>query len=471
MGLESSHIAQLIVTVLACIIVLVAAYAAPLKISVGILLVLIPFQPVETAYFTANALMTFVIFTALMLRQRLQFAPMIGAMLAVLFAYLITMSQLNKELYVAHGLQVIFLVSGLLVFVLAYNLAREVESPRYVVNLLVASNVLAVIYCLIQFAVGPGERLLFFGLEELSMHRNRGGGDPRLVGPFGSPTITSAYFMSMIVILAYEILHSHGFRRVAVIFLATLNLGMLMATGNRGSFLVLVASLLIFLYVFRVKIGVARAVQIFVASVIVVVGVGITLATHTEFGQLIDRLEGTTTAQGALPDTRQRIWPETWAVIPNRMWLGHGPRIMPPGEVERRGTVHPEQLVNEYPHNLFLYLLLTVGIVGTVCMFFFLLGTAWRIYQVARRERLRQTYEAGLAALGSVVVLGVLVDQFKVEFLRHSSIDYAHFVFMLFGIFLGFADRQRRRQSSGSDIPVIRTRAKLASPLSGSTSS
>jgi hypothetical protein len=275
MYLEPSQVFQLSAGLIGAILILVAAYASPLKVSVGILLFLVPFQPIETRFGSANILMTYVLFGALLLRGRLRYMPMLGPMLLVLLAYLVTISQLPKVLYFDHGLHLFFIVSGLLVFVLAYNLAREVDDPRYIVNILIAANVLSVVYCLAQFSVGPGERIVFFGMDELWMHRNRGGGDPRLVGPFGTPGITAAYFMTMTVLLAYEILHAHRRRRIALAILVCANVAMIMATANRGSFLVLIASMLGFLYLFRAEIGVLRAIRILVAFVIVLAATGV----------------------------------------------------------------------------------------------------------------------------------------------------------------------------------------------------
>jgi O-antigen ligase len=449
MYLEPSQIFQLSAAVIGAIVILVAAYAMPLRVSVGILLVMIPFQPIETRFGSANILMTYVLFGALLLRRRLQYVPMLGRLLLVLFAYLLSISQLNPALYFDHGLHLFFVVSGLLMFILAYNMAREVENPRYIINLLIAANVLAAIYCAIQFTAGPGERMIFFGIDELWMHRNRGHHDPRLVGPFGSPTISSAYFMSMTVLITYEILHSMRYKRVALIALAVANVVILLGTANRGSFLVLIVSLLGFLYLFREQLGAGRAIKILIASVVILAATGTFVATYTQFGNMFSRLESVADFEGGLPDTRQQVWPRAWSAITEKPWVGHGPMIWAPRGLERSGqTVHPDQLVMEYPHNLYLHLLVTLGVLGTACMLLFLFGVTWRICRGATKGGFAPSYDAGLVLVGALMAVGFLVDELKIEFLRHSSIDYQHFVFAVFGIFLGFADRARRQQNA-----------------------
>jgi O-antigen ligase len=442
MYLETAQIVQLSAAIIAAIVILVAAYGAPLRVSVAILLVFIPFQPVETRLGSANIVMTYVLFGALLLRRRLQYLPMLGAFAAVILAYLLSMSQLNRALYADHGLYLFFVVSGFLVFFLAYNLARESNDPRFIINIFIAANIASILYCLVQFTVGPGERLIFFGLNELWMHRNRGGGDPRLVGPFGTPGLTAAYFMSMTVMLTYEIMNSRHLRKVGLIALAATNVAMMAATANRGSFLVLLASMLLFLYLFRAQLGVKRIFQILVVSSVVLFGATALIAAYSDFGQMFSRLETTTEFTGGLPDTRQRVWPQAWRIVPEKPWLGHGPKLAMPHQVERR-SIHPEQLVLDYPHNLYLYLLVTVGIVGTMCMVYFLFSIAWKVWRAASRGIFDNEYEKGWVLVGALVIIGFLVDQLKIEFLRAGTIDYAHFIFALFGVFLGWADRAK----------------------------
>ena len=52
-------------------------------------------------------------------------------------------------------------------------------------------------------------------------------------------------------------------------------------------------------------------------------------------------------------------------------------------------------------------------------------------------------YERGWVLVGTIVIVAFLVDELKIEFLRYTTVDYGHFVFALFGIFLGWSDAAR----------------------------
>jgi O-antigen ligase len=442
--LESSQLLELSGALLAAIVIFIAAYAAPVRYSIAILLVLIPFQPIETTYGSANVVMAYVLAGALAVRGRLQYIPMLGASLAVIFAYLISMSQLPRSVYVLHGVEIISLVSAFLVFILAYNLAREETDPKSIVNMLIVTNVLCVLYCLVQFGVAPGESLELFGSKELALNKNRGEGDARLVGPFGTPGITAAYFMSMTLVVVYEWIYSEKRRRIWLALLVVANITMILATANRGSFLVLLGGLIWFVYLFRKRLGIAGVIQLIVASTIIIIGMAFMVATYTEYGQMFDRLGRTTEFEQGVPETRSVVWPAAWESFQKKPILGHGPRILQQHELRFR-HVPSEQLVGAYPHNLFLFLLVTVGVVGLLAVLFFFGRLLYGIGKGVKRGSFTSDYEKGLVSAGVIIVATFLIDELKIEFLRSGTTDYAQFMFALFGIFLGWADRGCRK--------------------------
>jgi O-antigen ligase len=180
--------------------------------------------------------------------------------------------------------------------------------------------------------------------------------------------------------------------------------------------------------------------------------------------------------ESGVPQTRQNIWPRAWAKIPERLWLGHGPFLQTESVIEKYGrSVDSDQLVMPYAHNLYLHLLLTLGLFGTACMLFLLFRTTWRIHRGSVTGSFEDQYEKGFVTLGLLVVLGFFVDQLKIEFVRHATIDYVHFVFALFGIFLGRADRARSRifaadtvmsRSIDTDVDSgLATASKVYSPI------
>lgn len=266
--------------------------------------------------------------------------------------------------------------------------------------------------------------------------------------------------MSMTLILLYEAAHSRGWRRTLILVVTLMNTTIIIATANRGSFLVLLAGLLGFMFLFRARLGFTRILQIFVAVTVVLVGTTMIVATYTEFGHMFERLTRTTEMDDGLPATRAASWPIAWENIQKKPLLGHGPKLVQRHE-RRFRQLPPEQLVSRYPHNLYLYLLVTVGILGASCMLFFFGSVAWRIHQGAKRGQFSGEYDKGLVVVGLLVVVAFLVDELKIEFLRSGTVDYAHFVFALFGIFLGWADSARAKARA----EVIAPKPKLFMPV------
>jgi hypothetical protein len=65
-----------------------------------------------------------------------------------------------------------------------------------------------------------------------------------------------------------------------------------------------------------------------------------------------------------------------------------------------------------------------------------------------------------------------LLDELKIEFLRDTTEDYAHFVFALFGIFLGWADAARARARSKEEPTKVAAAARaFATPALRTTAS
>jgi O-antigen ligase len=90
---------------------------------------------------------------------------------------------------------------------------------------------------------------------------------------------------------------------------------------------------------------------------------------------------------------------------------------------------------------LYLYLLVTVGIVGLAAMLFFFGRVLYGLAKGARHGVYDTDYEKGLVSVGFIVVATFLIDELKIEFLRNGTADYSQFMFALFGVFLGWADR------------------------------
>ncbi|MEI2791147.1 MAG: hypothetical protein V9E93_20130 [Steroidobacteraceae bacterium] len=77
---------------------------------------------------------------------------MLPAIGLIVLAYLVSLSQADRTLMSLHVIYIFQFFSCLVVFLLAYNYSRLVESERSIVNLLFLINVLVIVYCLLQLS-------------------------------------------------------------------------------------------------------------------------------------------------------------------------------------------------------------------------------------------------------------------------------------------------------------------------------
>jgi O-antigen ligase len=419
---------------------LVIASTTSLRVSVGFLLLLAPYHVVEVMTITNTVAMTYAVTVGVLLSGRTLRVPMLGSMLIVILGYLISISQVHPSLYRLHGIWLITLVAGFAMFALAYNFARNEQDPRTVPRVLIFTNVLVVGYCLIQVFLGPGESATLFGIDSLSIESNRGAGDPRLGGPFGgAPGIVAEYLALMTIFVVYEAMNSSRRWRTCLFALTGVNVALVVATGNRGGFATLVVGFIGFLYIFRRTLGAYRVTQLSALATCLFLLGSVIVTELTGFNVMFDRLSGVTELEGGIPATRQYVWPQAWQRFTEVPWFGQGPIWKLPNE--EHGVYYPGHVFFSYPHSLYLYLLVTTGVVGMTAFAVFFFSLAARYLRAARDDRHESEYVIGLVRLAPLLLLVFAVDQIRIEFLRPVFSDYQQFVFGLFGALLGLGDR------------------------------
>jgi O-antigen ligase len=411
---ETAQILQLAVAVLFAVVVFVVASGAKATRAIGLVLILIPFQLIETQYGSTNVVFTYVLAAALLSGGRLR-APFMASLLLIVFAYLASLSQTDPSMYISHATYIFQFVSGLVVFVLAYNFARDVKETISIVNVLIAMNVLVIIYCLIQLWVGPGGQFI----------------------PFGNPSVTAEYLVLMALVMCFDLIHSAGWRRRMLLLLLVTNLILLVATGNRGGFLVLMVAFPLFLFGFRRELGIVRVIQFSLGGLVALALASIVTVAYTDFGRLFERLQTVTEMDNGVPATRSEAWPTAFEKIRQHPWFGEGPRF---AGTQHAMTGDPLESENPYPHDLYLFLLRTVGIFGLTAVLAFFVR-AWIKVHRAASAAAPGSYRAGFLRIGSLLFLCFLIDQIKIEFPRNDTIDYVHFVFALVGVLVGVAAR------------------------------
>ncbi|VAX13625.1 hypothetical protein MNBD_GAMMA24-926 [hydrothermal vent metagenome] len=434
------HFAQLIGVLFATVILFLVAYRTPLRIIVSLLILLIPFQFVETRYGSSNIALTYVFFIALYLRGSIRLIPLWGVVLLILMAYMISLSQVPPSVYREHIPYLIALVSAFLVFFIIYNFVRQERDVHFIPQLLLWLNLLVIIYSIAQILIGE-TKVALFGIKEFTLTHARGGNDPRLTGPFNAVGIMAEYLVITILLIAYELVHEQsGRKRLLLYGLLASDMALLIATANRGGFLSLILGMILFLILFRRELGLRRIVGSLIAGVTLLAVGATVIINYTSYGRMFERLSQTKVEAG-VPDTRSVTWPMALEQIKNKPLLGHGPQLRLYKDFERKIPGHTPIF---FPHNLYLYLLYTVGVVGLVAFMMLFLAVMLRTRRAARYD-IGDPYLHGLLRMGALLIFIVLVDQIKLEFLRSSLIDYWHYLFMLLALFVGLADTALER--------------------------
>ena len=445
--MTSSAIWQLALGLIVVIVMFGLAVGARRTISIGALLVMIPFQMIDTKYGSSSVLIAYVLATALQLSGGLKLR-MLPALGAIVLAYSVSFALADRSILVYHGLFLFNFFSCLIVFILAYNFALMADGERAAMDVLLAINVLTIVYCALQLAVGPGNRFIPFGIEMFSFNLNRDPSDPRLVGPFDNPGTTAAYFALMSLVCAFEIMFSSRKRRMFVWCVTGFNLLGLVATGNRAGFLVLLGIAPFLMYAFRKELGVKRIITLSASGAAVLVVAATIAVTYTDFNRLFFRMDTVTETEGGIPVTRSEGWPIAVEKIKRHPWFGEGPYFWTAEDAEKIGQSQTEYLpggaldtaFDHYPHSLYLYLLRTVGVFGLIAVVGFFVRT-WLILYRGKSGAATIDYRAAFARLGVILIPTFLISEITLEFHRPSTIDFGQFIFALMGLLVGMSDR------------------------------
>jgi hypothetical protein len=411
-------------------------YSLPQIIGATALIVMIPFQPIDTKHATANVMLTYVIFLAMLMKREAVRLPLLPQFMLFLFISLVSMSFVHKSLFIQHAVYIFALVSAYMIMCVAYDLVYRFENLSNVIIVFLIMNVLVAIYCAIQFAAGPNVKVVPFGIQELAMLPARD--DNRLVGPFLATGVTSEFLVIMIFLIVHQFFYvQNSWLKAGLIALATVNLLFLVATGNRGGFLTLIGGAGLFVWMFRKELGMKRVVAMVTAGTILLAITSAILVNYSEFGELYTRL-GETEIEGGIPDTRQKSWPRAVEYVSEAPFFGHGPRYMMHGGSE--GATYKGWEYHQYPHNLYLFMLSTVGMLGFVAFFWFFLTPMFKCWKTWRSTA-PASYDATFAKTGVIIMTIILIDQIKVEFMRFNLVDYWQFIFALLGVYMAACHR------------------------------
>jgi O-antigen ligase len=446
---DTSKLVEIIAALSLAVGFFIFCYLASPRVVVPWLICLSPFQALDNPYASSSVLITYVVGIAYIMRGKLKFLPMFGIFLAILGVYAASTGFQHRATHLQHGLYIFNYISAILMFYIVYNFVRETKDVRLVLRTLIILNVLVSLYSIIQITLG---KQTLFGLEELTMRGARQGDEPRLEGPYGVG-VTAEFLVIHILLASYLLIYvQSAVKRNLLYLLISINLACLLATGNRGGFLVLIGGAGLFLYMYRSRLGLKRTLSLSIAGSFLLVLMSVVVISFTNYGVMYDRLEATE-LEGGVPDTRGQTWALAWSKIPDKPLLGHGPRFRLQDDYAK---TYPGHEAITYPHNLYLFLLYTVGVSGLVV---YLVFFGWMILRIRRGARSPNVdpFTQGLVQLGVLVMIVFLIDQMKVEFLRYVLIDYWHYIFSIFAIWLALADVSRNAATRSPGNVTLRT--------------
>ena len=444
---ETGQYLQLIIALGAGVVLFVSAYAFPARAVMWVLLLLIPFQPIDSNYGTINMVLTYMVGATFLLRGRFKQLPLLGIVAVILLAYLMSLSQIPPGTARDHGLYLIAVISNFIVFYLVYNYVRASGGCRDIWNILAVLNVLVLIYCGLEMMVGLGQEQLL-GIEELTLKSGRAA-EGRLSGPFRATAMTAEYLGIQSLLCAYALMQKmNTWSRVFWRGLLAGNLGFMIATGNRGGVVSLAVGLLAFLFLFRKELGMLKVVALVVSASLIFAVSAFVIVQYTQYNVLFERLEKTK-FEGYVPDTRVG-WYDLWDRIVEKPVIGHGPRMRLMDE-ETRNV--PGYIPLPYPHNAYLFLIYTIGFVGLLAYIWFFAELA-RQYWRGRRNRAEDPLLRGMPRLGLAILVLFAVSEMRMELFRENLTDYQQYLFMLVGAFLAFSHLAMSRKEPASSQAV-----------------
>jgi len=430
MELTTSDWTQLISALAVALVLFVVAYLAPPRWAVSTLIVLAPFQIISSRFGTVNMGMIYLVGAAHFFRGRIRSLPFIGLFGFIFLVYLLSMSQTQPQTYFDHAFYLIGIGANVVLFYVVYNHVSRIDDIRLILRLFVVMNVLILLYSAIQLTTGF-HRFAFLGVREFSfteMNETK----ERLIGPFGAAGTNAEVLVLQILLLGYLALHPKSqSSRYILIGMILADFAFLIMSGSRGSFLTLVGSGVLFLWFFRKELQLGRSIAIAATGTLAFAVMSIIVINFTQFNVLYSRLEATQLREG-LPDTREKAFTEAWQHIPETPLLGHGPQLRLIDETTR---VIPGHIFLNYPHNLYLFLALTIGVLGLVA-YLYLFWSFYTWWRRAQRYPSGDAFKDGLPTLAIVLLIAFLVDQLKIEFLRSQFSDHQQYMFALWATFL-----------------------------------
>ena len=453
MDLTFSHYLQISIALTLGIIIFFSIYLLPQKVAVTALILLIPFQFIESSFGSLNTALTYIAAIALILNNKLTRLPIIKVVLVVFFSYLLTLSQVSPFKLPQQLIYMVSIISNFLLFYIIYNFVIQIEDHKYFFNVIVLLNIFTIIYVLFQLSIGF-ESHSFLGIGELTIK-----GSKEMVtygtdmverrlrgGPFHAIGMNAEYLVLQILIISYLFIYENrNTKKILFLSLIIVNFIILISTGNRGGFFSFIVGALLIFYFFRNELGVKKIIGsiLIFGCIFTIVSIGVII--YTPYDSIFQRIKKTEIEEG-IPDTRKNVWTIAYEGFKEKPILGWGPRLnhIYLYEFKEKNANVRKIDYSEIPspHSLYLYLLYTLGVFGLMAYIIFFGNIFLKFY--SSRNLRNNNYLTGLPKLGLIILIVFLLDQIKLEFLRHNLHDYQHYVFMIFAGLLALTEYAKK---------------------------
>jgi len=137
---STSHYIQLMVALFLGTGLFLVAYLAPEKAMIGLLLLLIPFQPLTSRYGSINDVFTYMLFAVYLMRGRITVFPLAGSVGLIAVAYALSFTQAPRFTYFENIIYLSAIGANFFVFYLVYNFLMREGDWRFIWKILIALN-------------------------------------------------------------------------------------------------------------------------------------------------------------------------------------------------------------------------------------------------------------------------------------------------------------------------------------------
>ncbi|MBK1644856.1 hypothetical protein CKO25_09380 [Thiocapsa imhoffii] len=445
MELTSEHWFQLNLAAALAVLAFIAVYTAPIKWVVLALIIILPFQIISSRYGSFNIYLIYLVSFVFIIRGQLREFPLIYYVFFIALAYFISFSFVLPVTRGDHLLYLFFIGSNFLIFYISYNYFKYKSNEKDFFLIFMVLTGLILLYSLAQLIVGMDPNSPLFG-EKFGLRPPRE--DGRLTGPFSAVGLTAEYMVIAIFTLSYILVTTKPNLRLRFLIWSMImaSFAAMIATANRGAIITLVICGIFYLLIFRKELGTRGILQAVVGIPFAFALASAIVINFTDFNRLFDRLSETEVEEG-IPDTRSVVWPLTWERIQLSPIVGNGPQWKLSEETyQKRGVLKQIPM----PHNLYLYIVGTIGVIGLIAYLFFWMRMMYFFYQGAFSQ-FSENNNGSIPKLALILMAVFFIDQMKVEFLRSETTEFQHVMFMLWGALLALSSKSTLRSLSTAD--------------------